>query len=87
MGTESLNGLTLLLNLSSEDYFYPLRNFIGAVIFVFNSDEFPDASTGSVSEVLVGRGDEVLIALNAMSLEAQPDVQRYSFLQVNSKFT
>lgn len=51
-------------------------------MFVFNSNEFTDASTGSVSEVLVGQGDEVLIALNAMSLEAQSDVQRYNFMQV-----
>ena len=52
-------------------------------MFVFNSNEFPDASTGSVSEVLIGRGDEVLIALNAMTLEAQSDVQRYNFMQVH----
>lgn len=45
-------GLTVLLNLSKSDYFYPLKNFIGANILIFDPQEFADAATGGVREGL-----------------------------------
>lgn len=43
-------GLTVLLNLSSNDYYYPMNNFVGAKALIFKPDEFPDTETGGLSE-------------------------------------
>lgn len=70
-------GLTVLLNLSYIDYFYPLKSFIGATAIIFDPTEFPDSSTGGVKEVPVEPSQEVQIALNMVTKVADEQVQRY----------
>lgn len=71
-------GLTVLLNLTQADYFYPIRNFIGAVVMIFDGDDFPESSTGELTEVPVDRFSEVRITLNVETMIAEEQVQRYS---------
>lgn len=71
-------GLTVLVNLSSADYFYPLKNFLGATTLVFDPQDFADSGTGSVREVPVEPFQEVRITLNVNTKIAVEEVQRYS---------
>lgn len=57
-------GLTVLLNLSRSDYFYPLKNFVGATALIFDPQEFADGATGGVREVPIVPFQEVRITLN-----------------------
>lgn len=70
-------GLTVLLNLSTADYFYPLKNFPGATALIFDPQEFPDSSTGGVREVPIEANQEVRITLNVVTKIAVNEVQRY----------
>lgn len=40
-------GLTVLLNLSSANYFYPLKNFVGVTAMIFDPEEYADPATGN----------------------------------------
>lgn len=71
-------GLTLLMNLSSSDYFYPLKNLVGATAIIFDPFEFPDSTIGGVSEVPLEMFVETRITLNAITKKAVEEVQRYS---------
>lgn len=71
-------GLTVLVNLSRNDYYYPLKSFVGATVLVFDPLEFADSSTGSVREVPVDPFQEVRIAVGLKTKIAVDDVQRYS---------
>lgn len=71
-------GLTILLNLSSADYFYPLKNFVGATALIFDPNEFPDSATGSVREVPLEKFVETRITLSSSTKKAVEEVQRYS---------
>jgi acid-sensing ion channel, other len=70
-------GLTILLNLSSSDYFYPLKNFVGATALIYDPQEYPDSATGGVREVPVEPFQEVRITLNVKTKLAVEEVQRY----------
>uniref|UniRef100_A0A8W7PMB8 Uncharacterized protein n=1 Tax=Anopheles coluzzii TaxID=1518534 RepID=A0A8W7PMB8_ANOCL len=63
-------GLVLLLNGSSNDYFYNLFNNIG-----FN---VPDSTAGGVNEQFVHLGTETFIRVDAITINSEPDVLRYS---------
>lgn len=69
-------GLTILLNLSSADYFYPLKNFVGATTLIFDPYEYPDSATGFVREVPLEKFVETRITLSALTKKAVEDVQR-----------
>jgi acid-sensing ion channel, other len=71
-------GLTVLVNLSSSDYFYPLKNFFGATALIFDPQEFADSGTGGVREVPVEPFQEVRITVNVNTKVAVDEVQRYS---------
>lgn len=71
-------GLTVLLNLSSSDYFYPMRNFIGATVMIFDGDDYPESSTGDLTEVPIEPGLETRVTVNVETKIAEPDVGRYS---------
>jgi acid-sensing ion channel, other len=71
-------GLTILVNLSSDDYFYPLKNFLGATALIFDPQEFADSGTGGVREVPIEPYQEVRITLNINTKIAVDEVQRYS---------
>lgn len=71
-------GITVLMNLSLVDYFYPLKNFGGATALIFDPFEFPDSSSGSVREVPLEKFLETRITLSCKTKRAVEEVQRYS---------
>uniref|UniRef100_A0A182IT20 Pickpocket n=1 Tax=Anopheles atroparvus TaxID=41427 RepID=A0A182IT20_ANOAO len=71
-------GLVLLLNGSSNDYFYNLFNNIGFNLQIFNPTEVPDMTSGGVSEQFIHLGTETFIRVDAITINSEPDVLRYS---------
>uniref|UniRef100_A0A182MCM8 Uncharacterized protein n=1 Tax=Anopheles culicifacies TaxID=139723 RepID=A0A182MCM8_9DIPT len=71
-------GLVLLLNGSSNDYFYNLFNNIGFNLQIFNPNEVPDGTAGGVNEQFVHLGTETFIRIDAITINSEPDVLRYS---------
>ncbi|XP_041764960.1 pickpocket protein 28-like [Anopheles merus] len=71
-------GLVLLLNGSSNDYFYNLFNNIGFNLQIFNPHEVPDSTAGGVNEQFVHLGTETFIRVDAITINSEPDVLRYS---------
>ncbi|XP_050072210.1 pickpocket protein 28-like [Anopheles maculipalpis] len=71
-------GLVLLLNGSSNDYFYNLFNNIGFNLQIFNPSEVPDSTAGGVNEQFVHLGTETFIRVDAITINSEPDVLRYS---------
>lgn len=79
-------GLTILLNLSRNDYFYPLKNFIGITTLIFDPQEYADGATGGVREVPVEPNQEVRITLSINTKIAVDEVQRYSIAKRGCMF-
>lgn len=79
-------GLTVLLNLSRSDYFYPLKNFVGATALIFDPSEFADSATGGVREVPIDPFQEVRITLGMKTKIAVEDVQRYGITKRGCMF-
>ena len=77
-GIGSDQGLTVLMNLSMADYYYPLKNFAGATALIFDPNEYADSATGSVREVPVDANDEIRVTLNMNTKVAVQEVQRYT---------
>jgi amiloride-sensitive sodium channel len=77
-GIGSEMGLTVLMNLSSVDYFYPLKNFVGATTLIFDPFEMADSATGFVREVPIEKFFETRITLSCVTKRAVKEVQRYS---------
>lgn len=71
-------GLTVLMNLSLADYFYPLKNFAGATALIFDPSEYADSATGGTQEVPIEPLKEVRVTLNINTKIAVEEVQRYS---------
>jgi hypothetical protein len=59
------NGLTLVVNASGNDYFYPVMNTIGVTIQVFSPPDYPDILTGRVLLDIVNRGVEKHLGLRS----------------------
>ncbi|XP_049536943.1 pickpocket protein 28-like [Anopheles darlingi] len=71
-------GLVLLLNGSTNDYFYNLFNNIGFNLQIFNPNEVPDITAGGVSEQFIHLGTETFIRVDAITINSEPDVLGYS---------
>uniref|UniRef100_A0A182FQ30 Pickpocket n=1 Tax=Anopheles albimanus TaxID=7167 RepID=A0A182FQ30_ANOAL len=71
-------GLVVLLNGSTNDYFYNLFNNIGFNLQIFNPNEVPDITAGGVSEQFVHLGTETFIRVDAITINSEPDVLGYS---------
>ncbi|KFB45449.1 AGAP001631-PA-like protein [Anopheles sinensis] len=77
-------GLVLLLNGSSNDYFYNLFNNIGFNLQIFNPTEVPDMTSGGISEQFIHLGTETFIRVDAITINSEPDVLRYSREKVST---
>ncbi|XP_055585368.1 pickpocket protein 28 [Uranotaenia lowii] len=71
-------GLVLLVNGTTSDYFYNLFNTIGFNLQIFNPAEVPDVTSGGVSEQFIHLGTESFIRVDAITINSEPDVRRYS---------
>lgn len=79
-------GLTILMNLSHADYFYPMKNYVGATALIFDPEEFAESSTGGVREVPIEPFKEIRIMLKIRTKIAGEEVQRYSIAKRGCMF-
>jgi acid-sensing ion channel, other len=63
VGAGLKNGLTLVVNASDADYYYPTMNTVGATIQVFSPEDFPDLLTGRVVMDVINRGVEKFMGI------------------------
>uniref|UniRef100_A0ABD2WTM8 Uncharacterized protein n=1 Tax=Trichogramma kaykai TaxID=54128 RepID=A0ABD2WTM8_9HYME len=72
-----INGLTFLLEPLLDDYFFPFLPLNGWKIMIFNSGDYPDNTSGGVSEALISPGTENYLTLDAVSFYSEPSVRRF----------
>ncbi|KAJ3643910.1 hypothetical protein Zmor_015337 [Zophobas morio] len=68
------SGLTVVLNNQLNDYFYTKQASMGANVHIFNPTDYPDKSSGGLSEQLIGISTEFLIQLETITYDAVRDV-------------
>ena len=79
-------GLIILVNGSSDDYFYSPFNSMGFVVQVHNPHEYPDSTSGSVIERFVRLGTETFLRVDGVTITSERDIMRYSADKVNQLF-
>ncbi|CRK88708.1 CLUMA_CG002364, isoform A [Clunio marinus] len=78
LGIGRTMGITVLLNLSTSDYFYQSKSFNGATVLIFNPQEFADITSGGVGIIPVQAYHESNIAVQITTKVAEREVQSYS---------
>lgn len=71
-------GLIILVNGSSDDYFYSPFSSMGFIVQIHNPDEYPDSTSGSVVERFVRLGTETFLRVDGVTITSERDILRYS---------
>lgn len=71
-------GLSVLLNASTADYYYTIRNTNGFVTLIFNADEYPEASTGNYQAAIISAGTLNYLDLKTIRQIADRDLKSFS---------
>ncbi|XP_043278956.1 sodium channel protein Nach-like [Venturia canescens] len=72
------SGLTLLMEPSLDDYFYPTLPVVGWKLTVFNAYDYPDDASGSVSEALLTPATESYVQLEVSSFYSTAAIRSVS---------
>lgn len=75
-----------MANTSTDDYFYPITNFQGVFVFIFDPYEFADITTGNVRTEIVDKGTENFVRLALTVYEADAEVKNYAVEKRDCKF-
>ncbi|OAD54712.1 Sodium channel protein Nach [Eufriesea mexicana] len=75
------NGLSVTLDPLLDDYFYPILATPGWKVMVFDPYDYPDTSSGSVSEILVAPLTEKYFRLEALGLHSSDNIRPYPMEQ------
>ncbi|XP_055375428.1 sodium channel protein Nach [Condylostylus longicornis] len=70
-------GLILVVNMSTEDYFYTLFNTQDHVIHVYTKNKYDDGSSGGIIEKFITAGEETFIGIIKRFLHSDDEVQKY----------
>ncbi|XP_066585154.1 sodium channel protein Nach-like [Prorops nasuta] len=80
-------GLSILLNPQLEDYSFSILPSNGFQILIHSSLDYPDATSGSLQEILVSPKTENFVSLEAISVYAIPAVKDYDVLERDCFFS
>ncbi|XP_072744920.1 sodium channel protein Nach isoform X2 [Anoplolepis gracilipes] len=80
-------GLTVVLDPFLDDYFFPMLPVMGWKIIVFNPTDFPDVSSGGVTEVLVMPNSEMYVDVTATSFFSTNTIEKFPVNQRNCIFS
>lgn len=72
------NGLNVVINTSTADYYYPIANFAGALTLLFDTMDFSDISTGNTRTEIIDPNSENFIRVSINVYEAEPEVKNYA---------
>lgn len=64
----------MLLNTSTADYFYPIRNTVGFSVTITSPAVFVDEASGHVQRVIVPGRTEVFVSLNTRTVRASAEM-------------
>ncbi|XP_037932263.1 pickpocket protein 11, partial [Teleopsis dalmanni] len=77
-GIGVINGLTVVLNTSTIDYYLTDRSTSGFILQIFNPRSFPDPSVGGVKELFLGTDENIDVQLFVTKQIATDDVRSYA---------
>uniref|UniRef100_A0A336MKD3 CSON000509 protein n=1 Tax=Culicoides sonorensis TaxID=179676 RepID=A0A336MKD3_CULSO len=80
------NGLNVVVNTSTSDYYYPMANFAGVSALIFDTMEFSDITTGNTRTEIIDPGSENFIRISINVYEAEPEVKNYAVEKRDCKF-
>lgn len=75
-------GLTVVLNSTSSDYFYSLHSTIGFIVGIHNSRNYPDSTNGNYHQFVLPQNTEAFFKLDIQTIQTDEDVLRYSVEKV-----
>lgn len=71
-------GLIVLLNASTSDYFYTLKNSIGFNVHVFRAANYPDSTLGNFHDEVVDPFEEVYLTLDVSTLRSTKTIEQFT---------
>ncbi|XP_050514335.1 sodium channel protein Nach-like isoform X2 [Diabrotica virgifera virgifera] len=75
LGAGIENGLQFALHNTIDDYFVTTTEIKGYLVYVFNSYDFADKSSGDLTEILLNYGTETFISMDVRVVDAQSSIQ------------
>lgn len=76
MGSDQ--GLVVILNSTTDDYFYTMKNIFGFTVQIFNNHDFCDITTGAVHEQIIDVNEEVFMRLRVSTLKGDESIRPYT---------
>ncbi|XP_063980457.1 sodium channel protein Nach-like isoform X2 [Diachasmimorpha longicaudata] len=81
------NGLTVVLEPFLEDYLFPFLPTTGWVVTIFNPGDYPDNTSGGVSEAIVAPSSESFLELDVSSIYSENEIRPVSVNRRKCIFT
>lgn len=81
------NGLNVVVNTSTSDYFYPIANSAGAMTLLFDTMDYADITTGNTRTEIIDPGSENFIRVSLNVYEADDEVKNYAVDKVTQYCT
>lgn len=75
-------GINVAVNTSDADYYYPLLNYAGVYVLIFDTMEFSDPNTGNTRTEMIDSESETFIKISVVAFEADPEVKNYDVKKV-----
>lgn len=72
------NGLNVVVNTSTDDYYYPITSFAGTLTLIYDTMDFSDMSTGNTRLEVIDPNSENFIRISINVYEADPEVKNYA---------
>lgn len=80
--TGATYGLVVVVNTSTADYYYPIKNSIGFSISIHSPSEFPDETSGPLQRVVLNSRTEAYVMLGVNTVKADAGVASSPPVQV-----
>ncbi|XP_063703779.1 sodium channel protein Nach-like [Culicoides brevitarsis] len=81
------NGLNIVVNTSTADYYYPIMNFPGIFVLLADPMEYADITTGNARTEIIDPNTENFIRISVNVYESDSEVKNYAVEKRNCKFS
>lgn len=85
-GSDIHAGLSMVVHTDLDDYFYTTMATTGANIHIFDSNSFPETSSGGLQERILTTGVELYIKLSGRVISTVKEVKKYPIANRMCKF-
>lgn len=73
--------MTFVLNTTTSDYYFPLGDSIGFIVYVFSADDYVDNQNGGFVKMLLNPDVEAFFKLKPTTIDSKPATEQYSPVQ------